>query len=107
MYLSVVAITLLSVITANAAPSSAGCKAFPGDQAWPSTAEWDAFNQTVGGRLVATVPLGTPCHGSTFDNTTCEDLKSKWQFEEIQYVLSSPKKRGRSDSLLVTNLLRL
>jgi hypothetical protein len=84
MYLSVLTATLLSVITVNGAPSSAGCKAFPGDQAWPSTADWDAFNQTVGGRLVATVPLGTPCHGSTFDNATCEDLKSKWQAEEIQ-----------------------
>lgn len=56
---------------------------------WPSTSDWDAFNQTVRGRLVATVPLGTPCHGSAFDNALCEDLKSKWQYEEIHYESSS------------------
>ena len=63
-----------------------GCKAFPGDKEWPSKNEWDAFNATVGGRLVATVPLGAPCHGSGFDNSTCEYLKSQWQSEGIQYV---------------------
>jgi hypothetical protein len=66
--------------------SSEKCKTFPGDDEWPSKNEWDAFNTTVGGRLVATVPLGAPCHGSEFDNSTCEHLKSRWQSEEIQYA---------------------
>jgi hypothetical protein len=62
------------------------CKNFPGDSKWPSISEWDAFNTTVGGRLVRTVPLGASCHGSAFDNSTCEGLKGRWQYEEIQYV---------------------
>lgn len=69
---------------------------------WPSTSDWDAFNQTVRGRLVATVPLGTPCHGSAFDNALCEDLKSKWQYEEIQYE-PSLKTKDRSDMFSATN----
>ncbi|KAI1524242.1 GlcD FAD FMN-containing dehydrogenase [Pyrenophora tritici-repentis] len=65
------------------------CKTFPGDDSWPSTAEWDGFNKTVSGRLIATVPLGSPCHGSSFNNATCESLKSQWQTEEIHYDSSS------------------
>jgi len=77
---------LALVGVASAAGSSDDCKTFPGDKSWPSQAEWGALNETVGGRLVATVPLGAPCHGSAFDNATCEALKSQWQYEQIQYV---------------------
>lgn len=93
MQFTVVAVALASVIFVNGQPSSAtpsvtpgSCKTFPGDQAWPSKPDWDAFNTTVGGRLIATVPLGTPCHGSAFNDATCESLRSEWQTEQIQYV---------------------
>jgi hypothetical protein len=86
MHFTVAAVTLLSALSANAQPSTPGCKTFPGDKAWPSKVEWDAFNRTVSGRLVATIPLGTPCHGASFNNATCERLKSQWQAEKIQYV---------------------
>lgn len=65
-------------------PPAPQCKTFPGDAAWPSQAEWSNFNKTVGGRLVATVPLGAPCHGATFNSAVCEDLKTQWQAEKIQ-----------------------
>lgn len=65
-------------------PPSAQCKTFPSDKAWPSKTEWDKLNSTVSGRLVATVPLGAPCHGASFNNATCESLKEQWQFEKIQ-----------------------
>jgi hypothetical protein len=85
MRFGVLAFSLFGAVVATS-QSSARCKTVPGDKAWPSKSEWNSFNRTVGGRLVATVPLGAPCHGSTFDNTTCEDLKSQWQTEKIQYV---------------------
>ncbi|CAI9635176.1 isoamyl alcohol oxidase [Alternaria burnsii] len=81
-------LTLLSVVSATN-PTSNRCKAFPGDKSWPSQSDWNSLNKTVGGRLVATVPLGAPCHGSTFDNATCESLKSQWQYEKIHYESSS------------------
>jgi hypothetical protein len=87
MHFTVVAATLFGAISANAVPAPPGCKTFPGDNTWPAKAEWDAFNQTVNGRLVGTVPLGTPCHGSNFNNATCESLKTQWQTEKIQYVI--------------------
>jgi hypothetical protein len=67
---------------------STQCKTFPGDKTWPSTTEWNKLNSTVGGRLVATVPLGAPCHGASFNNATCESLKEQWQSEKIQYVIN-------------------
>lgn len=66
--------------------ASTQCKTFPGDSAWPSTTEWSSFNQTVDGRLIKTVPLGSPCHGSAYDSATCESLQEQWQTEKIQYV---------------------
>lgn len=83
MRFAVAGVTLLGVAIASGQPSS-DCKTFPGDRAWPSSSEWSSFNRTVGGRLVATVPLGTPCHGVTFDNAACASLKDQWQFEKIQ-----------------------
>lgn len=73
----------------SAAGLFSDCKFFPGDKYWPSETEWSILNATVGGRLVATVPLGTPCHGSAFNNATCESLKSQWQTEKIHYESSS------------------
>ncbi|KAH8633758.1 hypothetical protein IG631_12393 [Alternaria alternata] len=83
MHSFVFILTLLSVVSATN-PTPNRCKSFPGDKSWPSQSDWNSLNKTVGGRLVATVPLGAPCHGSTFDNATCESLKSQWQYEKIQ-----------------------
>ncbi|KAI4951192.1 Zinc finger E-box-binding homeobox 1 [Alternaria rosae] len=80
-------LALLGVVSANPTPNQ--CKSFPGDKSWPSRAEWNSLNKTVGGRLVATVPLGAPCHVPTFDDATCESLKKDWQFEKIHYESSS------------------
>ena len=33
------------------------CRTIPGDDAWPSKVDWDQLNQTVHGKLIATVPL--------------------------------------------------
>lgn len=60
------------------------CKCFPGDACWPSAAEWSGLNATVGGRLVATVPLGAPCHDPAYDEVTCKSLQSQWQDSGIQ-----------------------
>jgi hypothetical protein len=85
MQFTVPALALFGAALANAqAPASAQCKTFPGDKAWPLKAEWDSLNKTVNGRLVATVPLGTPCHGASYDKATCESLQSQWQTEKIQ-----------------------
>ncbi|KAK7983488.1 MFS transporter [Apiospora arundinis] len=76
-------------------PTSAedgNCKCFPGDPCWPSESEWAAFNRTVGGRLVATVPLAAPCHHSPlapYDPVACAAVRSTWWFPETHLSSSS------------------
>jgi hypothetical protein len=60
------------------------CKCFPGDDCWPTAEEWNQFNNTVHGRLIATVPLATPCHGTSYDNVTCTKLQNAWLDPETQ-----------------------
>lgn len=78
--------------------STRGCKAIPGDAAWPSEKQWNALNETVGGRLVATQLLGSMCHKESrpkllsiegYNDTACEDLKGDYDLLETQYVLLS------------------
>ena len=65
----------------------AQCRCFPGDKCWPSTAEWAAFNKTVGGRLIATVPVASVCHdsfpGVSFDAAKCAAVQDNWPRPEF------------------------
>jgi hypothetical protein len=57
------------------------CRCFPGDPCWPSTSQWNAFNTSVGGRLIRTVPLASPCHTTgpvAFDQGKCDAIKAAW-----------------------------
>ncbi|KAF5347957.1 hypothetical protein D9756_010213 [Leucocoprinus leucothites] len=59
-----------------------GCRTFPGDRDWPSDLQWSAFNKTVGGRLIKTVPIGAPCHSNfprvSFSQSECDNIKANW-----------------------------
>ncbi|KAF6830732.1 FAD-linked oxidoreductase-like protein 12 [Colletotrichum plurivorum] len=68
------------------------CRCFPGDDCWPTAAEWSAFNATVGGRLIATVPIGAVCHDSEFgayDEAKCSALRSAWAVSGTHIQTSS------------------
>ncbi|EFQ35837.1 FAD binding domain-containing protein [Colletotrichum graminicola M1.001] len=72
--------------------SDADCRCYPGDACWPTAADWDAFNQTVGGRLIATVPIGAPCHDSSFgsyNEAECTALQNAWGSPETHIKTSS------------------
>ena len=73
-------------------PASGSCRCFPSDPCWPSAAEWNALNETVGGRLIATVPLAAPCHDSAFgpyDEAACDALRDVWFFPETHVPSAS------------------
>ncbi|KAI0449063.1 putative isoamyl alcohol oxidase [Xylaria acuta] len=63
-----------------------GCKAIPGDAAWPSLEKWNSLNETVGGRLVATKLLGSICHKiaegtlsvGRYNETACDALQTAY-----------------------------
>lgn len=83
---------LACLALATSAAANQDCKCFPGDKCWPSPQEWAAFNATVGGRLVATVPLGAPCHDDTFttyNKAACDNVKLLWPLPETHYKTSS------------------
>jgi hypothetical protein len=54
------------------------CLVLPGDADWPNAEAWSTLNSTVNGKLVATVPIGSPCHDPTYDASACDALKAKW-----------------------------
>lgn len=71
---------------------SARCRCFPGDACWPSRSEWDKFNKTLEGKLIATIPIASMCHESPFaqyDKEACEQLRSVWDYPETHLVTSS------------------
>lgn len=60
------------------------CRAFPGDEAWPTADVWNAFNMSVDGRLIHTVPIGTHCHDPHYDHEKCEYVKKNWHETDMQ-----------------------
>ncbi|KAI1393001.1 FAD-binding domain-containing protein [Hypoxylon trugodes] len=70
------------------------CRVIPGDTTWPSEDDWNLLNQTVGGKLIATVPIASPCHRSSegnadsFDQSKCDALRDEWFFPKTH--LESP-----------------
>ncbi|RFU28972.1 hypothetical protein B7463_g7353, partial [Scytalidium lignicola] len=65
------------------------CKCMPGDACWPSPIAWDILNATVGGRLIATVPVGSPCHDPTYNATECAYLQSQVHNPQFHMASSS------------------
>ena len=66
--------------------SASVCRYLPGDAGWPSLAAWGELNQTVGGRLIAGVPLGEPCYGPDVDLSACTDIQDSWTSLTPLYV---------------------
>ncbi|KAJ6023922.1 FAD linked oxidase N-terminal [Penicillium herquei] len=54
------------------------CRKLPQDGDWPSAQDWARLNQTVGGRLIATVPVAHVCHDPTYNATACAWFKDNW-----------------------------
>ncbi|KAI9643577.1 hypothetical protein NHQ30_008198 [Ciborinia camelliae] len=71
----------------QSSPTYAPCRCFPGDTCWPSSAKWDAFNKTVGGKLIATIPVASPCHdtfpGISYDAEKCAEIQANWPRPEF------------------------
>lgn len=59
------------------------CRYIPGDAGWPSQKSWTKLNSTVGGRLIATVPIAHVCHSagafSAYNEASCAELKQSIQ----------------------------
>ncbi|RYP17994.1 hypothetical protein DL765_004213 [Monosporascus sp. GIB2] len=84
----------LSTLTALTGDSNRTCKSIPGDAGWPSWSEWAQLNTTVGGRLVATVPVAHVCHQTgpfaAFNETACEELGAAFRNAAPETLLPVP-----------------
>lgn len=80
---------LISLSQTAAIPPTESCRCFPGDACWPSATAWSQLNSSVNGRLIATVPLASPCHAPNFDAAVCETLTAAWLTPELHYEDSS------------------
>lgn len=69
---------VLAGLAGVAAAAPMQCRALPGDANWPDRASWAKLNNTVHGRLVATVPIGHVCHDPTYDEAACAALQQAW-----------------------------
>ncbi|KAL2259507.1 hypothetical protein VTK26DRAFT_6797 [Humicola hyalothermophila] len=72
--------------------TESACRCFPGDPCWPTAEEWSAFNQTVGGKLIATVPIASACHNSfpnvRYDAAACDEVRANWPRPAFHHVTS-------------------
>ncbi|OTB16527.1 hypothetical protein K445DRAFT_316800 [Daldinia sp. EC12] len=63
------------------------CRCFPGDDCWPSLEEWADFNKTIGGKLISTIPIASPCHdsfpGVDYDPDKCAQIRANWERPEF------------------------
>ena len=87
---AIVALTCLSSLS-KASPTlftrarnDSSCHYLPGDAFWPTSQDWADLNNAVGGRLVATVPLGSPCHNPNYNAEQCSALKVAWPYAQTQ-----------------------
>ncbi|OTB13179.1 hypothetical protein K445DRAFT_76648 [Daldinia sp. EC12] len=68
------------------------CRCFPGDACWPTIDTWDAFNTSLGGKLISTIPIGAPCHHDTaagYNSDQCRNLQDVWFLPETHLKSSS------------------
>ncbi|KAL6855741.1 hypothetical protein J3F83DRAFT_475402 [Trichoderma novae-zelandiae] len=90
--ISAAAVTTSTGTSTSTTPSSSSCRCLPSDPCWPAKPAWDAFNATVGGRLIATVPLASVCHNSPFGRFSageCAQLRDTWDFPDTHIESSS------------------
>ncbi|TVY58925.1 FAD-linked oxidoreductase ZEB1, partial [Lachnellula cervina] len=78
-----------SAVVANGPNGPPSCRCMPGDSCWPAIWEWEALNFIVGGRLVASQPLGAPCHDPTYNATECAKLQTEWTDPTMHMASSS------------------
>ncbi|PQE24846.1 FAD linked oxidase N-terminal protein [Rutstroemia sp. NJR-2017a BVV2] len=74
------------------APIDLNCRNFPGDTSYPNEIEWNLFNETLGGKLVASVPIAAVCHSDSFEAynaDACASLQDNWFLPETHLSSSS------------------
>jgi hypothetical protein len=68
--------TTLAICSTITASSLHRCKS--GEPCWPSIQEWNTFNSSISGHLLATYPSASPCHSKHYDAALCKTVQQNW-----------------------------
>lgn len=61
----------------------------PEDDCWPSTSQWNAFNQSLTGKLIADVPPALPCYpGPAYSAEACAVIDT--ELSEQSFISDNP-----------------
>jgi hypothetical protein len=61
------------------APTAVSSRCTFGDKCWPDDISWQAFNATVGGHLIRSLPSAAVCHQGPFHNIqACNFTEQNW-----------------------------
>lgn len=91
-------VALTGVLGALSAPRQGGsCRYIPGDPGWPNNNQWRQLNQTVNGRLIATIPLAEVCHDPYYNAISCSELAAVWDRPETQKAFLHSNSPLRAD----------
>ncbi|PLB43199.1 FAD-binding domain-containing protein [Aspergillus steynii IBT 23096] len=66
---------LLISLSATNTSDKHSCRCRPYEPCWPSNESWDRLNASINGNLVEVQPVGYVCHGNTFDQAACDNVK--------------------------------
>lgn len=69
---------LLSSSSSSISTSRTTCKTHPTSGSWPSITDWEALNETVGGRLLKPLPPAAICHSSQPDYNLKQCEATDW-----------------------------
>ncbi|KXS93760.1 hypothetical protein AC579_6005 [Pseudocercospora musae] len=61
------------------------CRCIPEQPCWPSAVEWEAFNRTVNGRLLANIPVAISCYKGPLQNAPeCASISKQYSNNSFQ-----------------------
>ncbi|KAK4246249.1 FAD binding domain-protein [Corynascus novoguineensis] len=83
--LGVLSAALASPSRPHSRPHNAFCRYLPTDAGWPTRADWDRLNNTVGGKLIRGEPLAQSCYWSFEDPAKCAQVRDGWGSNSLYY----------------------
>lgn len=72
--------------TVSKRSSTWSCKIIPGSPLWPTGIVWNVFDLLLGGALIKTTPLASPCYEDfgNYDEAKCANINEQWTNSTLQ-----------------------
>ncbi|KAA8642713.1 FAD-dependent oxidoreductase [Aspergillus tanneri] len=94
LFVSFAVLPLAFLAVRDQKPLSNSCRCFPDDPCWPTGDEWQTFNQSIAGNLIAVDPIGSVCHTNgpcgAYSSQECADLLARWSIPATHSETATP-----------------